>query len=168
MNIDERMNSIHVGTFHPRTRRSVVHNPALAGSLSLPSSPVSCRALFQVCLPRLRSSSRNFALRRLQAIPKRFCLFTTRPPKRRSEKNKKRNINKGKKKKNRKKERRRRRRPGISSGSGRRRIRRRAAAGGEALRCCFGYSLLFTIRQKTRRRSSQQQWKNKTERQTKR
>ncbi len=139
--MDERMKSIHVGTFHPRTHRSVVHNPALAGSLSLPSSPVSCRALFQVCLPRLRSSSRNFALRRLQAIPKRFCLFTTGPLKKKKRKEKKTKHKQGKKKKNRKKEtrrRRRRRRPGISSGSGRRRIRRRAAAGGGELRCCLG------------------------------
>jgi hypothetical protein len=108
--------------------------------------------LFHFCFPRLRSCSGIFGLRLLQEIPKSFCLFTPRPQKTTSEKKKKRNINKVKKKKNRKKERRRRRRPGISSGSGRRRIRRRAAAGGEALRCCFGYSLLFTIRQKNEKK----------------
>jgi hypothetical protein len=67
--MDERMKSIHAGTFHPRSHRSLVHNPALAGSLSPPSPPVSRRALFQVCLPHLRLSSRNFALRRSQATP---------------------------------------------------------------------------------------------------
>jgi outer membrane biosynthesis protein TonB len=93
----------------------------------------------------------------LQAIPKRFCLFTTGPLKKKKKRKKKKNKKKTReKKKNRKKEtrrrRRRRRRPGISSGSGRRRIRRRAAAGGGELRCCFGYSFLFTIRQKNEKK----------------